>query len=105
MPCSPPKDWLGNDPSVLISNDDVDKLINSNFNLKLSADLANGAKHLALTKSRTKDLLTDITRNNVKVLLCTGSSAHVFYVASGGTEFDVLEIAEKAVAEWKSFSS
>ena len=35
----------------------------------------------------------------------TATSAHRFYVASGGTEYDVLELAEAAVAEWQQYLS
>ena len=33
----------------------------------------------------------------------TGTAAHRFYVLSGGTEYDVIDIAEAAVAEWNEF--
>lgn len=39
------------------------------------------------------------------VFVGTGSSAHRFYVASGGTEYDALQIAEDAVNEWRRFLS
>jgi hypothetical protein len=72
--------------------------------LQLCADLANGSKHLALTKSRTGDPSTDITRNDATVLLGTGGlSKHAFYIESGRVEHNVLDVAEGAVAEWEIF--
>jgi hypothetical protein len=73
--------------------------------LKLCVDLANGSKHLKLTGSRSGDLSTTITRNDVTVFAGTGTSAHRFYVESAGTEYDVLQLAEAAVDEWASFLS
>jgi hypothetical protein len=99
------KDWLGNDPSSGVTKADGDSLINGSTALQLCADLANGSKHLALRSSRTGDLSTTIARNDAAVFVGAGTSAHRFYVASGGTEYDVLVLAEDAVAEWAKFLS
>ena len=99
------KDWLGNDPSSGVTKADGGSLINGSQVLQLSADLANGSKHLKLTGSRTGDPSTTITRNDVTVFAGTGTSAHRFYVESAGTEYDVLQLAEAAVNEWTSFFS
>jgi hypothetical protein len=97
------KDWLRNDKSSGITRGDVDALIGGSLMLQLCADLANGSKHLVLTSTRTGDKSTAITRNDVNVFLGMGTSAHRFYVQSGGTEYDVLRIAESAVGEWEKF--
>jgi hypothetical protein len=117
------KDWLRNDPSSGITKADADSLINGSTTLQLCADLANGSKHLVLTSSRTGDRSTRITRNDVTVFpgtaggsvamspkipsaqAATGMSAHRFYVASAGHEYDVLQLAEDATAEWHRFLS
>ena len=99
------KGWLGNDPSSGVTKADGDRLINGSPVLKLCADLANGSKHLKLTGTRSGDLSTTISRNDVTVFAGTGTSAHRFYVESGGTEYDVLQLAEAAVGEWASLLS
>jgi hypothetical protein len=99
------KDWLGNDPSSGVTKADGDHLINKSPVLRLCADLANGSKHLRLTGSRSGDLSTTITRNDVTVFAGTGTSAHRFYVESADIEYDVLQLAEAAIAEWASFLS
>jgi hypothetical protein len=99
------KDWLGNDPSSGVTRAVEDSLINASPVLQLCADLANGSKHLSLTRSRTGDASTTIGRNDVTVFVGTGTSAHRFYVQSAGTEHDVLQLAEAAVAEWTRFLS
>jgi hypothetical protein len=86
-----------------ITKAEGDSLINRSAMLRLCADLANGSKHLSLTSSRTGDKSTDIARNDVTVFVGTGTAAHRFYVQSGGTEHDVLDIAQAAVAEWTKF--
>jgi hypothetical protein len=98
------KDWLENDPSSGIT--DGDSLTNRSTTLQLCADLANGSKHLKLTRrTRTGDPATGIARNDVTVFVGTGTSAHRFYVQSAGAEYDVLQFAEDAVAEWHKFLS
>lgn len=99
------KDWLGNDPSSRVTIDDAESLIRGSTVLKLCGDLANGSKHLKLKWSHTGDPSTTIARNDTTVLLGTGTSAHRFYVASAGKEYDVLQLAEAAVAEWSRFLS
>jgi hypothetical protein len=99
------KDWLGNDPLSKVTTDDRDSLINNSAVLRLCADLANGSKHLKLKWSRTGDPSTRIARNDVIVFVGAGASAHRFYVASGGKEYDVLELAEAAIAQWTEFLS
>ncbi len=99
------KDWLGNDPSSGVTKATGDSLINASPVLQLCADLANGSKHLVLTSSRTGDPSTTIARNDVDVLVGTGTSVHRFYVASAGKEYDVLQLAEDAVTEWTRFLS
>jgi hypothetical protein len=97
------KDWLGSDPVSGVTKAEGDSLINGSLMLRLYADLANGSKHLSITRSRTGDKSTEIARNDVAVFVGTGISAHRFYVQSGGTEYDALDIAQAAVDEWTKF--
>jgi hypothetical protein len=59
----------------------------------------------SVRSSRTGDKSTAITRNDVNIFIGTGNAAHRFYVESAGAEYDVLQIAEAAVAEWTKFLS
>jgi hypothetical protein len=122
------RDWLGNDPSSGVTFPDATVVIEGSDVLRICGDLANGSKHFKLDPKRrpwTDDPSTTIARNDVAVTpapatgsgsvgmdptipmvpAATATSAHRFYVASGGTEYDVLELAEAAVAEWKKFLS
>lgn len=61
------KDWLANNSASGVTKADGDALINSSATLQVCADLANGAKHLVLTSTRTGDRSTSIARNDVTV--------------------------------------
>lgn len=97
------KDWIGNDPAVNVTKSQAEKLINRSSVLQICGDLANGSKHLKLTTTKTGDISTGIKRNDVMVFAGTGTSAHTFYVESHGQEYDVLQLAEDAVGEWRGF--
>lgn len=97
------KDWLGNDSAINVTKADGDALISSSQALRVCADIANGAKHLVLTSSRTGDAATSITRNDAIVFVGTGTTAYTFVVASGSKELDVLSVGEQAVADWETF--
>ncbi|MFF8104509.1 hypothetical protein ACF07S_33355 [Streptomyces sp. NPDC016640] len=88
-----------------MTKDDVHTLIGGSPVLQVCADVANGSKHFELTSSQTGDLSTTIARNDVAVFVRKGTSAHRFYIASGGSERDLLKVAEEAVDEWRKFLS
>jgi hypothetical protein len=67
------KDWLGNDPSSGVTKAVGDSLIDASPVLQPCADLANGSKHLGLTRSRTGDTSTTIGRNDMTVFVGTGT--------------------------------
>ena len=98
------KDWLRNDPSSGVTKAEVESLITGSPMLQLCADLANGSKHLALNDyPRTGDRSTSIARAGVTVHVGEGTVAHNYHVQSNGNEYDVLQIAQAAVREWKDF--
>jgi hypothetical protein len=61
-----------------ITKADGDSLIKKSVMLRLSADVANGSKHLRLTRSRTGDKSTDIARNDATVFVGTGDRSASF---------------------------
>lgn len=98
------KDWIKNDPTV--NGQDVEEFISSTLCLRITADLANGAKHSQLTSSRTGDLTTAVTSHSVNhVGRKEGSLTSYCYfswtVESNGATFDADELATKVVAEWR----
>ena len=99
------RDWVGNDPAVNVTMNQANQLIKDSMVLRICGDLANGSKHLTLTRSWTHDKSTGIKRNNATVYVGTGTSAHAFYAESNGREYDVLQLAEDAVGEWRDFLS
>ncbi len=97
------KDWLANDRSSGINEALVESLIKRNPVLRICADLANGSKHLVLTRARTGDNSTAITRNDVMINVGTRTAAHRFYVQSAKKEYEVRQLAEEAVDIWTKF--
>jgi hypothetical protein len=78
------KDWLKNDPTTQPVVGDVEQVITASTYLSLCADLANGSKHLTLTRSRA-DPTTRIGRRRFALNLGGGppSSQCVVFLSSG----------------------
>jgi hypothetical protein len=96
------QDWLSKDTSVSFSKDDGVAVVRASPMLQLCADLANGSKHVSLTRPWTQAGRKGITRNDATVHVGTGNVSYAFYVESDGEQFDVLQIAEIALIQWKS---
>jgi hypothetical protein len=77
------KDWLKNDPTVASSaGGAIEAHIKAEPFLALCADIANGAKHLKLTSTKTGDLTTTIAGQSVVVRPAT-AVARAFVPAPG----------------------
>lgn len=94
------KDWLGNDSSSGMTKADGDSLINGNWNLCRSRQRLETSHTNIVTHWRS---FNTIGRNDVNISLGTGTASHRFYVQSAGAEYDVLEVAEAAVDNWRVF--
>lgn len=62
------KDWLINDESACLTRDEVEQAVSASEQLSMCADLCNGTKHRALTRSaRTGDPSTAFTGQSVTI--------------------------------------
>jgi hypothetical protein len=96
-------EWIKNDAQVAQPiRDQARLLINGSTELKVCADLANRSKHSSLSRSRTGDLETGPSGNDVTVM-GGGAASHAFRVSSGGAEWDALDLAEACVETWREF--
>jgi len=96
-------DWVVSDAALPRSTHrKARSLVGRSADLSLCADLANRAKHCALTRSRTGDMASGPSGNDATVMIGTGAK-HAFRVESGGIERDARTLAHSCVAEWKSF--
>jgi len=101
------KDWIKNDPTA--DGQGVEKFINDTLCLRITADLANGVKHLRLTSSRTGDLSTAVTSQSVRYMNRreTGDLRSYAYqtweVQSNGKQYDAHELAGEVVTEWRGW--
>jgi hypothetical protein len=118
------KDWLKNDPASGLTSRDVEDVINHCRELRISADLCNGSKHLTFRSDRpprTGDPTTGIGTVSLDVPMgqslpfSSGEDEpltvrfdtlmvrHQFSVESAGATLDVLAVATEAVAAWRRF--
>ena len=100
------KDWLKNDSISKPLVTDVEGVISGSPNLSLCADLANGAKHLTLTSTRTGDRTTGFGNKLVKLGLGAGVPTTVavsYEVKSGGITYDAFTVAAACMAEWDAY--
>lgn len=101
------KDWLKNESTV--DSRDVEPFIERSPCLKIVADLANGAKHLHLRSSRTRDPETSVTRQYSKYVSRrdTGNLRSFAYttwrIESNGRQYDGHELAGEVAAKWQSW--
>lgn len=98
------KDWLDNDPAVPITKQDVDAWVftaPTSLNLQAAHDLANGSKHLELTKPAVE---ASQGRNDATLHVGSGMQ-HVFYITikKTGQEFEAVALAELCLADWRAF--
>ncbi len=101
------KDWLKNDPATrLLVKGGVEQLIKNSDELKIVADLTNGAKHLDLSAGpfppKTGDPSTALTRTDVNILIGAGGR-HTFYVSSKGKQYEALSLADEALRQWTKY--
>lgn len=117
-------DWLAKDPATHLTSGILDKEIDNSLWLRLCADLANGHKHMVLDqRTRTGEANTRMSKNGVTINAPAmgavvsvgppiqirhlpskaGTVQHNLVVESNGHEYEVIDIARNAVADWRSF--
>jgi hypothetical protein len=98
------KDWLKNDPSAASAVGDVEQAISASPWLSLCADLANGSKHLTLTRARA-DPATKIGSKRFALNLGGGPPfiSAKYEVHSQGQTFDAFTVATECVREWEAY--
>lgn len=101
MDCYHLKDWLKHDPEVELGNN-VETFITSSVALKVVADIANGQKHLTLTRSRSGDVTTELVGEMVTRGDASGADI-AMSVATSGTILDAAGLATDALDEWCTF--
>jgi hypothetical protein len=101
------KDWLAQDPTAHVSQTDINAFLDKEaFNIRACGDLETKQKHYRVKNSR---------RENTEIIW-KGNHAHpsglpvIFsatrtYKDGSGTDHwvDVLELARRAIEEWKKF--
>jgi hypothetical protein len=98
------KDWLKNDVSSASVVRDVEALISASPELSLCADLANGSKHLKLTRHRVdpdarvgqRDYSLDIGSQGITI-------AVRYVIEAGGSSYEAVALAESCYRTWEDY--
>ena len=103
MQCHHLLDWIESDARIAQSiRDQARPLKNEANDLRTCEDLANRAKHSALTRSKAGDPQTGPIGNDVNVR-GGGTASHSFRIESMGVVRDVLDLATDCISQWRSF--
>jgi hypothetical protein len=83
---------------------DIEAFITRSPSLSVCADLANGSKHLTLTRPRTDPDATVGARHYELRLGSGGPTIAVKYeIHAGGTSHDAYDLAEECWREWQTY--
>lgn len=98
------KDWIKNDPTAEISDDDVENHITDNQCLSICADICNGLKHLRLDRPRS-DQEPKIGAGELYDTVGSGENSRRvhWYVDTIKGMLDPFELATECVEKWKEF--
>lgn len=110
------RDWIANSSLPQNVRDDLPRLLNTNGTgtsvaLSACADIANGFKHLVLTK---RSYITGTTTGHAEVVdqiqgaklpfqLPVNLGANHFTIDVGGVQRDGLDLADDAIADWDAW--
>lgn len=102
--CHHLKDWLKNDDASRADVADVEEFVSRSPDLLLCADLANGSKHLRLTRPRV-DANTKVGRRDYALTLGSGvpKIAAKYEVQAAGKTHDAFELATRCMKEWEEY--
>lgn len=92
------KDWIKNDPA-LGGATEIEAAFQAERPLRIAADLANAAKHLARTQHREGAY---VTSTNVTVCLCQSKPADIEFIVTlaDGTTCVAQNVVNEAMSSW-----
>lgn len=106
MHCYHVKDWL---IALYGNKKEIEAFINSNEELRICADICNGAKHYRITgelrSGAHQKVELDTVKSSTWLTGNGGFEVHQckFSVVSEGTVFDALQLANKCMELWRSY--
>jgi hypothetical protein len=94
------RDWLTKSDASLTQP--IADLFHQNQCLQLSRDIANGSKHLTLSRASVDGhYLT--AREYVPPLVGGGEPSYALVILADGEKFDALALAKECVGAWQTF--
>jgi hypothetical protein len=102
------KDWLANDPTVGVSQADINTFLGTPgaFNIRACGDIETGQKHYRVDDPHLEntELIWEGNHNHPSGLPVIFSATRTYKDGSGTDHWeDVLELARRAVEEWRKF--
>jgi hypothetical protein len=104
------KDWLLNDPAVPATGGVIDRWINANApNLLVSADVANGSKHMTLSSRRAGGSFHYATDVRITVGGPDAGLSQTFYIEDKSRRRprdqrrEALKVAQACITEWRRY--
>lgn len=99
--CYALKDWIKNDPDAGVLAQHVEAVVSGSPELCACADIANGSKHLNLTRRRSGQVQTVILHafRGVDPI----SVPYMYVGEPGGNQQDAYELANACMARWATF--
>jgi len=102
------KDWIKNDESLKLSEQEkqkVEDFISNNYHLSLCADICNSIKHLKLTSRPRSDKDPSLGNIKYKVRLGSEPTTIAVEVSIDTTDgpLDAYELAKECIHAWEEF--
>jgi hypothetical protein len=102
------KDWLAHDPAVPAKARAIDTWINANApNLRVAADVANGSKHMILTRPRAAG--SSHYGTGIRITVGEGGLSQTFYIEDKSRRRprdqrrEALSVSRVCVTEWRRY--
>lgn len=99
------KDWMKNDNRVtlIVSESDIERFVNSEHELRICGDICNGSKHSKTTTPKV-DPNTNLKNTERKLALSMGQKLSArFNIECGNKIYDALKLARNCVNKWNKF--
>jgi hypothetical protein len=97
------KDWLYGDTASGLSKDAVERAVQASLDLRLCGDLANGVKHMKLSRTPRVSKDTALGRTAFALDVASGQIRADYEVSADGQTYDAFEIATRALVDWDAF--
>ena len=99
------KDWLTNDPASRAAASGIEALVSASHSLSLCADIANGSKHLRLTRRPRVDASARIGRRRYELHISSETTTRAvrYEIHAAGKTYDAFELAQQCTEDREGY--